>query len=44
MRREKARRSSRRLPPQAQMAPLIGMSLSGYRKREYGTRNVSGLA
>lgn len=29
---------------QAQMAPLIGMSLSGYRKWEQGTRRVSGPA
>ena len=29
---------------QAQMAPLMGMSLSGYRKWEQGTRNVSGPA
>ena len=29
---------------QAQMAPLMGMSLSGYRKWEQGTRNVSGSA
>ena len=29
---------------QAQMAPLMGMSLSGYRKREQGTRRVSGPA
>ena len=27
---------------QAQMAPLMGMSLSGYRKWERGTRRVSG--
>ena len=27
---------------QAQMAPLMGMSLSGYRKWEQGTRRVSG--
>ena len=27
---------------QAQMAPLVGMSLSGYRKWEQGTRRVSG--
>ena len=27
---------------QAQMAPLMGMSLSGYRKSEQGTRRVSG--
>ena len=27
---------------QAQMAPLMGMSLSGYRKREQGTLRVSG--
>ena len=29
---------------QAQMAPLMGMSLSGYRKWEHGTRGVSGPA
>ncbi len=29
---------------QAQMAPLVGMSLSGYRKWEQGTRAVSGPA
>lgn len=29
---------------QAQMAPLMGMSLSGYRKWEHGTRRVSGPA
>ena len=29
---------------QAQMAPLMGMSLSGYRKWEQGTRCVSGPA
>ncbi len=29
---------------QAEMAPLMGMSLSGYRKWEQGTRNVSGPA
>ena len=29
---------------QAQMAPLLGMSLSGYRKWEQGTRRVSGAA
>ncbi len=29
---------------QAQMAPLIGMSLSGYWKWEQGTRRVSGPA
>ncbi len=29
---------------QAQMAPLMGMSLSGYRKWEQGTRQVSGPA
>ena len=29
---------------QAQMAPLMGMSLSGYRKWEQGTRSVSGPA
>ena len=29
---------------QAQMAPLMGMSLSGYRKWEPGTRQVSGPA
>lgn len=29
---------------QAQMAPLMGMSLSGYRKWEQGTRHVSGPA
>ncbi len=29
---------------QAQMAPLVGMSLSGYRKREQGTRRISGPA
>ena len=34
MRREKALRSSIRVWRQAQMVPLIGMSLSGYRKRE----------
>ncbi len=28
----------------AQMAPLVGMSLSGYRKWEQGTRRVSGPA
>ena len=28
---------------QAQMAPLMGMSLSGYRKWKQGTRRVSGL-
>ena len=28
----------------AQMAALMGMSLSGYRKREQGTRRVSGPA
>lgn len=27
---------------QAEMAPLLGMSLSGYRKWEHGTRRVSG--
>ena len=31
-------------PTQAQMAPLMGMSLSGYRKWEQGTRRVSGPA
>ncbi len=29
---------------QAQMAPLMGMSLSGYRKWEQGARRVSGTA
>ncbi len=29
---------------QAQMAPLMGMSLSGYRKWEQGVRRVSGPA
>lgn len=29
---------------QAQMAPLMGMSLSGYRKWEQGQRRVSGPA
>ena len=29
---------------QAQMAPLMGMSLSGYRKLEQGQRRVSGPA
>ncbi len=29
---------------QAQMAPLMGMSLSGYRKWEQGSRRVSGPA
>ena len=29
---------------QAQMAPLVGMSLSGYRKWEQGSRRVSGPA
>ena len=29
---------------QAQMAPLVGMSPSGYRKWEQGTRRVSGPA
>ncbi|MXZ61817.1 MAG: helix-turn-helix domain-containing protein [Acidobacteria bacterium] len=29
---------------QAQMAPLMGMSLSGYRKWEHGTRGISGPA
>ncbi len=29
---------------QAQMAPLMGMSLSGYRKWEQGQRGVSGTA
>ncbi|MDE2755046.1 MAG: helix-turn-helix domain-containing protein [Acidobacteriota bacterium] len=29
---------------QGQMAPLMGMSLSGYRKWEQGTRRVSGPA
>ena len=29
---------------QAQMAPLMGMSLSGYRKWDQGTRRVSGPA
>jgi len=29
---------------QAQMAPLLGMSLSGYRKWEQGQRRVSGPA
>jgi putative transcriptional regulator len=29
---------------QAQMAPLMGMSLSGYRKWEQGKRNISGPA
>ena len=29
---------------QAQMAPLMGMSVSGYRKWEQGTRSVSGPA
>ena len=29
---------------QAQMAPLMGMSLSGYRKWEQGARDVSGPA
>ena len=29
---------------QAQMAPLMGMSLSGYRKWEQGARHVSGPA
>lgn len=36
--REKARLT------QAQMAPLMGMSLSGYRKWEQGQRRVSGPA
>ncbi len=27
---------------QAEMAPMLGMSLSGYRKVEQGTRSVSG--
>lgn len=31
-------------PTQAQMAPLMGMSLSGDRKREPGQRRVSGPA
>ena len=30
--------------PQSQMAPLMGMSLSGYRKWEQGQRHVSGPA
>ncbi|MGB7334477.1 MAG: helix-turn-helix domain-containing protein [Salaquimonas sp.] len=29
---------------QAQMAPLLGMSLSGYRKWEHGQRRISGPA
>jgi putative transcriptional regulator len=29
---------------QTQMAPLMGMSLSGYRKWEQGTRSISGPA
>ncbi|MCY3778051.1 MAG: helix-turn-helix domain-containing protein [Candidatus Aminicenantes bacterium] len=29
---------------QAQMAPLMGMSLSGYRKWEQGSRRISGPA
>ena len=29
---------------QSQMAPLVGMSLSGYRKWEQGSRRVSGPA
>ena len=29
---------------QSQMAPLMGMSLSGYRKWEQGKRNISGPA
>ncbi len=29
---------------QAQMAPLMGMSVSGYRKWEQGTRRISGPA
>ena len=29
---------------QTQMAPLMGMSLSGYRKWEQGKRNISGPA
>ena len=29
---------------QVQMAPLMGMSLSGYRKWEQGTRRISGPA
>ena len=29
---------------QAQMVPLMGMSLSGYRKWEQGTRRISGPA
>ena len=29
---------------QSQMAPLMGMSLSGYRKWEQGARNISGPA
>ena len=29
---------------QAQMAPLLGMSLSGYRKWEQGQRRISGPA
>jgi putative transcriptional regulator len=29
---------------QAQMAPLMGMSVSGYRKWEQGKRNISGPA
>ena len=29
---------------QGQMAPLMGMSLSGYRKWEQGTRRISGPA
>ena len=29
---------------QTQMAPLMGMSLSGYRKWEQGTRRISGPA
>ncbi len=29
---------------QAQMAPLLGMSLSGYRKWEQGARQISGPA
>lgn len=29
---------------QAQMAPLMGMSLSGYRKWEHGQRRISGPA
>ena len=29
---------------QTQMAPLMGMSLSGYRKWEQGTRTISGPA